>query len=300
MHVRRSRVGLRLWVSLSLAARALAVTQLRGSAVGLPKLRDGLLDRFIVVPEHKLLFCFIEKVGSTSFQSLFRNVRARYDSSLRVGPPYFRNRPSVFNLTKADLAHMLVNRSWYKAVFYREPIERFVSAWESKCKGVDEDGREHCQQQFGKSDMNFDDSVAWIQSWEKVNASQEADDWSWDVHFRRQLDFCGGLPDTLHLYDSIVQLKRDNSREEVAKLLKRVGINVTGVDGFEALFPMRNDRSWSNQSHNTDGQEDMAKYIRTEKPWIPMTLITHYKQDYELFNMTPPDWATAIAWNEPD
>lgn len=30
-----------------------------------PKLSDQFLDRFIVIPEHKLLFCYVEKVGWT-------------------------------------------------------------------------------------------------------------------------------------------------------------------------------------------------------------------------------------------
>ena len=37
----------------------------------LPVLTNTHLDRFIVVPEYNLLFCYIEKVGCTMFNKLF-------------------------------------------------------------------------------------------------------------------------------------------------------------------------------------------------------------------------------------
>ncbi|KAG5176412.1 hypothetical protein JKP88DRAFT_159115, partial [Tribonema minus] len=100
-------------------------------------LKSRLYNKWIIVPEHKLLFCFIEKVGCTSFNELFRSLRSRYDPSQATGNIWGRNNMTVHGLTEADIDAYVEDPLWHKAVFFREPLVRFLSAFRSKCEPHD-------------------------------------------------------------------------------------------------------------------------------------------------------------------
>ena len=109
-----------------------------------PKLNDRFLDRFIIIPEYKLMFCYIEKVGCTSFNHLFTSIR-------KQDWHWFQNSPQALNYTKSDLEWILSNPEWQKAVFYRHPLDRVLSAYKSKCEWTDNrdsDGNIHCQKKL--------------------------------------------------------------------------------------------------------------------------------------------------------
>jgi Sulfotransferase family len=56
---------------------------------------SSLHDHWIVVPEHKLLFCFVEKVACESFNQLFASLRSRYDPTQVQGGIWRKNTPQV-------------------------------------------------------------------------------------------------------------------------------------------------------------------------------------------------------------
>ena len=61
---------------------------------------------------------------------------------------WFQNSPQALNYTKSDLEWILSNPEWQKAVFYRHPLDRVLSAYKSKCEWTDNrdsDGNIHCQ-----------------------------------------------------------------------------------------------------------------------------------------------------------
>ncbi|CAK9048908.1 unnamed protein product [Durusdinium trenchii] len=73
------------------------------------KLNAHLLNRFIVVPEYRLLFCYMEKVGCQSFNLLFRNLRAaRSRSSLSHSGIWWQNTPQKHGFDKAGLERLLM------------------------------------------------------------------------------------------------------------------------------------------------------------------------------------------------
>lgn len=104
-----------------------------------PRLTDEFLSRFLLVPEHKLLFCWIDKVGSKAFNQLFRDVRRAANSTLLAeeaagignGNSTRNNNTlrSVWRQNRAiedhgvggkeGLAEILADPAWHKAVFYR-------------------------------------------------------------------------------------------------------------------------------------------------------------------------------------
>lgn len=67
------------------------------------------------------MFCWIEKVGCSSFNSLFRSLRSRYDDTQLVGSDWRRNRAIEDHGVngKQGIENILMNASWHKAVFFR-------------------------------------------------------------------------------------------------------------------------------------------------------------------------------------
>jgi hypothetical protein len=112
---------------------------------------------FIIVPSHRLLICKQSKVASTQLRLLF-GALGRAEG---LKPAYLVN-PSL-----PRLKGILANRSWHKAVFFREPLERFLSAFLSKCQRGplrDRDGPQKCRAAFGFSEMALEDAVALLET----------------------------------------------------------------------------------------------------------------------------------------
>lgn len=275
------------------------------SGVVPPTLTEGLLDRFIIVPEHHLLFCFVEKVGSTSFQELFRRVRGRHEPEQTSGDPWFRNSYAVHGWTKQQLECALVDPSWHKAVFVRDPVDRFVSAWSSKCRGADKDGYELCNVQFGTKSLRLDEAATKIAAFDMQVKNQAANhtgasagpvlrDPDFDPHWKLQSDFCGGLRKTIHLYNTVEVLTRRNSRDKVLNLLDTVGVQPSDVPGLDDLFPPHTDTRWKGDQHHTNVEESLHTLLRPDNAWVPAALIEHYNEDYSVFNMEPPSWINEL------
>lgn len=242
-----------------------------------------LIDHFIIVPERNLLFCYIEKVACTNFNELFRRLRARYDPEMDEGYTWWRNGPDQHNITKDDLEKMLVNKTWHKAVFFRDPVERFASGYASKCAGgSDKDGSEHCEAQFGKESMSFGEAVQWIADFD---AEGSGDDSNFDEHFKLMGDFCGGLDHTLQYYDTVEELDMATARGKVSELLNTVGVDPASINGFDDLFPENPDTdAFKRSKHITDTENRMEEYfpkgLAEHRRYV---LMEHYRPDYKLF-----------------
>ncbi|CAM9368434.1 unnamed protein product [Chrysoparadoxa australica] len=108
---------------------------------------DITLHKFIIIPEIKLLFCSIPKVAHSQFHQILQAVRevARREQGLKEPLPQTKlmlhmNTPEYHGLDIADLEGMLMDPAWKKAVFYRDPVTRFLSGYRSKCEeGHDEE-----------------------------------------------------------------------------------------------------------------------------------------------------------------
>ena len=130
---------------------------------------------FYVVPERKLLICATEKVGLQMFADLTCSLSlahnksdespkvikthgaewergCSWDSSQACGP--------VHNWNAANLLDAFVDPEWSRAVFYRDPLERFLSGYMSKCEDGFDPDRWICEQVFGQYNASFDQAVA--------------------------------------------------------------------------------------------------------------------------------------------
>jgi hypothetical protein len=229
------------------------------------KLSNAYLDRFIVIPEYKLLFCYIEKVGCSMFNHLFRMLRMVHpeiswkELLYQANGTWFRNTPQHFNLTKDDLAQLLIHPNWTKALFFRAPAPRFLSAYQSKCV-VQEDYGFHCDKAFRKrrptspplwsnknttlggaappsssskstgstkssTVVSIGDALAALSNHTTTTTTTTSQEQVFsDVHFAPQSWFCGGLQHTLQYYDFVHQLRPKTTAYHVRHLFQSLQV----------------------------------------------------------------------------
>jgi len=252
-------------------------------------LTNHLLSRFIVVPEHKMIFCYIEKVACTQFNHLFNTITGA--KSIYLDWKWYRNSLKAVGWSKQQLEDAIVNPAWHKAVFYREPMERFLSGYRSKCEeGHDSDGPNHCRPFFGKRFPTFPEAVNAVARMDQQMSDAEQMDQKSDVHWTRQTKFCGGLDRTLQYYDTVVQVDHHTAREEVQKMLNKSGIESSDLPLFDKLFPKGTvGNTGLNKGHVTAADAHMLEYYNT--PDLTNTILEHYMEDYVLFGIRAPPWA---------
>ncbi|KAG5183561.1 Sulfotransferase family-domain-containing protein [Tribonema minus] len=259
----------------------LAMTAYR--RIALVQLPGDLTDHLLVIPEHKLLFCFIAKNNCLSFNDLFRSLRERYDPSLAEGPNFGRNSYTNHNMTLEQLTEYVYDPAWHKAVFYREPLVRFVSAFRSKCVREPHAGNGVCQAEFGRKYPQFTEVVGRLARGPPVS----------NPHWRPQADFCGGLSGMLSEFQTIEPLDARTSREKVAKLLKQVGIeDPESIPAFNERFPPPDPKTgvWHPEEspfHTTNADSVVQEYYT---PYLACTVFQYYLDDYLLFGIPAPAW----------
>lgn len=253
------------------------------------------VENFLVYPEHKLLFCMIQKVGCSNFQDLFRFARSVHDPS-QLKTKYSANTPAHHNLTVKDLDKMLRDGSWHKAVFLRDPLERFASAWNSKCvpDQGDKDGPFVCKKQFGVSNLSFPSAVLAVADFDLQYSIHHARK-VFNNHFQAMSHYCGGLGHTVHHYNTVEVLTNDGlTRAKVVNMLQKVNVSVKKIPGFDALFPApktlfqdiptpgKNVKKWEKQ-HNTGTSAKMDTFYPKDQPWLANVIARHYSNDYNNF-----------------
>ena len=121
-------------------------------------MRGSPYDHFLVDAQHKLLFCRIEKVANTLFADLFCSLNRQHPVDVDLAPLHhplwgtweFEDGCDWWS-ANADgaVATALTSAEWTRAVFFRDPLDRFLSAYLSKCvPGHDVDTRV-CTEVFG-------------------------------------------------------------------------------------------------------------------------------------------------------
>ncbi|KAG5179024.1 hypothetical protein JKP88DRAFT_327526 [Tribonema minus] len=224
-----------------------------------------------------------------SFNHLFTSLRSRYDESLLEGDIWGRNDMHSHNMTLPQLADLVYDDTWHKAVFYREPLVRYLSAYRSKCEVGHDDGFELCTALFGKPNPTFAEAV------ERLTQDPPVD----NPHFRPQVDFCGGLGAILPQFQTVEALDPRTSRDAVAALLRRVGVaDPEGVPAFNERFPPFDAAAgaWrpndSYARHTTDAAAAVEAYYT---PYLACVVVTHFLDDYLTFGVAVPEWAWRLG-----
>ena len=133
-------------------------------------------DRVVTFPEKRIIVCGIEKNGVTELNQL---AAAIHNDTMES---WFKYSPQSNGIKFTTFLRLLKFKSWRKALIYRDPMERFLSAYNSKCLKRDIDGYLHCHRFFNLTD----DEVSL-----RAVAERLPRDGHLNPHWARQGAFCG-------------------------------------------------------------------------------------------------------------
>jgi len=253
--------------------------------------------RMLLVPERKLMFCFIEKNACSQFNGLFNELNGVETDHL-----YFSSGAlDHFNWTQADIEDALQDHSWYKGIFLRDPMERLVSAFVSKCV-PDSDGT--LLEGGGSSCLFFEKTVSegappsfpeFVAGMAlKVGDPQDAE-CAWgqplgcekpkasDPHFMPQTKFCGGVD--IDDYDYVGDLESDMN-VEVKRMLMEAGMadKLMAVDRYFPKGYAGGADALARPNHKLSHASDPAVLTQYYEDQATVDLAHHiYKADYALF-----------------
>lgn len=269
------------------------------------------INRFIVVPEHKLLFCFMEKISCSMFSHLFRMVRLLHPSMkdnideamYQAEKTWDRNPPEHHNMTVANVTDIFFHDdTWTRAIFYREPVGRFLSAFRSKCGGADQDGGMHCKQAFGP-DVTGDTVEDLRLALDQMEGPKKTKTKK-NRHFAPMASFCGGLGNTLDYYDFVHELSHKTSPKLIRDLLLHVGVDADDTEQLveNVVKTGATNLTWETQvvkerlgidlrrsstnrpQHNTDhGVNTTKKYFSGSNVDLRERIEKQYEVDIDLF-----------------
>ena len=96
------------------------------------------MAELIVSEKHRFIFCAIPKVATTQFKQLF--LRLNGDTNWAKGDPHFHKlhdrdiylKMMMHPHSSGSVAQLLKDPTYFKAVFFRDPLTRLLSAYLSK------------------------------------------------------------------------------------------------------------------------------------------------------------------------
>jgi len=206
------------------------------------------LETVLVVPELKFIFCYIPKNACTQFNKMMDVM-----NGMVPGGGWHHQLSSAtraFGWSQEHVKKLFRDKSWTKAVFLRDPLERLVSAWRNKCRH----GAEECKRLGGCPnciDGDFEAAVGKLQRTE-------------DEHWIKQSRFGGGLPSFIGDYDFVGHTSKNFSdmHAQVVTML-RLAL-AQNSDKSRAIFQ-------AIPGHNCSGHANQVLCIST---WLADTYLT--------------------------
>ena len=175
-------------------------------------------ENLLLAPERKVAICAIEKNGWTimsPLMSLMNSVNLTHRLPSRTMCAYHnRNCPAAFGQewrNTSRLKGIFDDPDWRTAVVLREPIERYISGYNSKCNhsiATDRGGPKTCEHllRIAAPDVHLN-SVA-----HRLTAPQIWARGIKDPHWAPQHTFCGGLTNkSLRRYTSVIPYRNGSA-----------------------------------------------------------------------------------------
>jgi len=300
------------WYHAGYAQNYLAAEELKDAP-------PGPISHFLAAPTERLLFCWIEKVACQAFNDLMCSINkgpnASHERTTELtatgtkckgaegscgdswevdcnwGTMGYASAQSV-GMSRSDVRDALRNDEWTSAVFLRDPLDRFLSAWLSKCvAGHDDDGPRLCAIVFGEPRASFDAAVRVMNAsvykpWPEGHAED---------HWRRQSEFCDGslFADPYGLYEFVEVLDKGTSHEAVGRMLSLAGIDPDSQPAYNAHFPATaNHAAAESHEHATNAEAKRAKYWSPEQV---RSILRYYQKDYLTFRLPAPAWTVDMV-----
>ena len=219
--------------------------------------------------DEKLMICTIGKVGYRDFRDLVNKMHAEKGTEYRI-------RYLLDKSLDQEADTLLEDPAIHKAIFYRDPLERFLSAFLSLCEGEETTSFRFCKVVFGKENITFPKAVLQMPG---------KDDDSLNEPFKQQHTHCGGitrelLDNTFNTTEQLTDLQK--TKTAVKKMM--ANFKLTDKE-FERFYPMKYAHDYST------GAIHKVKDYYGKDPRLVAVLIKFYLQDYLIFNMTVPLYA---------
>ena len=217
----------------------------------------------------KVMICTIGKVGYRDFRDLVNKMHTEKGTEYRIR--YLLDRSAG---EEADT--LVEDPKIHKAVFYRDPLERFLSAFLSLCEGEATTDFRFCKVAFGKEKIEFKDAVLQMPGKDEDNLQEP---------LKQQHTHCGGitreqLDNTFNTTEQLIDMP--STKAAVKKML--ANFNLTDKE-FDKYYPMKYYKDYST------GALQKVKDYYGKDPRLAAVLIQHYLQDYLIFNMKVPLYA---------
>eukprot|EP00588_Corethron_pennatum_P004651 CAMPEP_0194297556 /NCGR_PEP_ID=MMETSP0169-20130528/59200_1 /TAXON_ID=218684 /ORGANISM="Corethron pennatum, Strain L29A3" /LENGTH=267 /DNA_ID=CAMNT_0039047397 /DNA_START=236 /DNA_END=1036 /DNA_ORIENTATION=+ len=190
-----------------------------------------------------------------------------------AGPSPTREELALKNLPRAKYPQVLfANPEWHKAVFYRDPLARFLSGWADKCDRRRKTNP-NCRRFFGADHVPFVTAAEKLRHFDGPKA--------FDGHFLSQTRHCGGLDKIIHTFETVENLDAPGSRGAVRKMLDKFELS---EDRFDEIYPDSAD------VHATGARDKLVDHYG-ENPESISFVVDFYFEDYITFNIVPPNFA---------
>ena len=229
-----------------------------------------LLDHFIVIPHYNLLFCTIDKNANTLLAHIAAKLMKK--NPLITSTHDMTNdavRLRVKANSKKMIMEILQNTSWKKLLIYRDPVERFVSAYSSKCEECHiyrrGDGCYNCQ------------SALYLPRNINVSMEQVANQLKGislhNPHWIPQHKFCGDLKQSWFYYDHIIPM---SSNSFVSRLENALTSTISNVDMMHIKpFIIKRNHGLIKQTHDcrnisTRVQKIVSDVYKDDYEWIKL------------------------------
>mmetsp|Transcript_105572 Transcript_105572/g.297053 ORF Transcript_105572/g.297053 Transcript_105572/m.297053 type:complete len:676 (+) Transcript_105572:74-2101(+) len=195
----------------------------RSMAVGLkqgPARSKNWANRLLVVPELKFAFCYIDRNACAQFNILMNRLNG-FDDFDATDPRLYRTSSAVGKF-RLNISEITRENGWRKAVFMRDPADRFLSVWQSKClDGEDRDTDCIAGLEDGEPPAEtFQSAVEKLHGY-RVEHKKHIDE-PFNAFYDQQMAFCGGLdPED---YDFVGRLvgSRPRVHAQVVEMLSKV------------------------------------------------------------------------------
>ena len=162
---------------------------------------------------------------------------------------------------------------------YREPLERFLSAYRSKCEGYDP--IENCDRAFHHKIPTFGGAI---------RRMILRDEYFGDDHFEQQANYCN-LRQTMPYFNESFQITTATSSQGIRQILRnaRVDINPKVNEVLNIYFaPVGNKGEDGHLTHSSE-VASLLKYYKHDC-YIRL-MVDFFKEDYALFHIPIPEWA---------
>jgi len=219
----------------------------------------------------KFAFCTIEKNACSKWTAILNKLKT---GDVNLNGPSYDISHKTFSAEEA-LA-VFSDDSAIRAVFVRDPLERFLSGFLNKCTG------NNCANPFcfmrskamSGQKIPFEAAVKWLQS------SNAAD---LDGHFKLQSKHCE-LDRRIHEYNVVQVMKPSTLSKDASCLLEKANLarlNTQGSKNGNKVF-------WEDENKEDERYTELLKHFYTRE--AAEVVLKIFERDYQTFSLPRPSW----------